>query len=1248
MNAVKSIVAGVLCLAAGVAGAKTVELAAGGDLASAVTEALSDGDPAVVRLAEGDFYLPDLLTVEGPVTISGAGVGKTFIRPSYTTYRLMTINHADAVLEKVTIGFTRNNLNYNKRPLAEDRNNLYGMAVRIKAGTVRDSRVTDCIAKNYYQWGAVAVTGERAQLLRCEVDGSDVRYNEIEEKCGGVYLSSGLVEDCYIHDNIAQTGAGVYMTGGRLVRSRVLGNKTLYFKNAPLGNAAGVYMTGGSIDSSTVAWNVANIEGGIGGVYMGGGTISNSVIRCNVSYEGCEGTPDIQFSKDSLKASAVVNCALPVGFGVNPVTGPAELNADGTLQPGSACIGAATHGGDVGACAFDGSVLSCGVLLSASAVLEGTSVTATPVVRGNGGGDSFSCSWTVKDADGRTVASSSDQALVREFPSSGLYSVELSVTAGGRSATAEAKALRVAKAEYEAADVAALTAAYEEATDGSVIRLTATTYTLPSTLILTKGVRIEGLGADKTVLTVSAKAAEDLSRVLLIDHPDAEVTKVKITGGRLAYRGKSTQVQASGFGVCVGYLGGTLSDSRVTANNVANYEHRGAASAIGPRSRITRCVIDNNKNSYSDTGATQSGGGVYVNDGLVDSCLIRDNVCDHNGGGALLSGAGRLVNCTIVGNSANKGLGGGVCLLNGQGEVRNCIFADNAAPKDTSSGKPEWAPSPVSAANYLAVSNAFHTCAFKGAAALVVGEGSISLTDNFIDASGGDYHLPSGAKTVEAGSDFAEADTSFDMDGMVRKSGTAVDIGCYEMDMSTFSCLFTCATTKVFVGTPVTIESGLVGADDAAEFDYAWTFTDTQGHVLRADGKDYTGTLPAGRYKVRLDVAQRGTTKTYFASVPNFLVVAARTNYVVAAASSATMAYPYATPETAHTNVHELLIETIPGSVVRFLPGVHTTTNEIIVGENLTLEGEDWRTTAVTLSHAKAVPVIRVFRLTGAGSRVKGLTISGGRVPYRADWGGDGYGCGVWITDDGGTLELCRVCGNAAAYHYVYGGGVAVMSSAGRVSRCLVEANDVTYGDSIQKGGGVYMTAGLVENCLIVSNRANRGGGVDITGTGVLRNCNVCFNVATNTERTVNNKGRGGGVYIENAAGGRIENTIFWGNDSSEKDPAKYAPAQGYPEWSSDASGAKCAFSRCAFGDGVVTNSYIGGDCILIPDPLFADAAALDFRINVRSPCRNGGRLAEGPYDPLDYLGNPRVYGRRPDIGAVECQQGFGLMLMVR
>ena len=213
--------------------------------------------------------------------------------------------------------------------------------------------------------------------------------------------------------------------------------------------------------------------------------------------------------------------------------------------------------------------------------------------------------------------------------------------------------------------------------------------------------------------------------------------------------------------------------------------------------------------------------------------------------------------------------------------------------------------------------------------------------------------------------------------------------------------------------------------------------------------------------------------------------------------------------------------------------------------------------------------------------------------------------------DDGGgasdaTLYDCIVRDNFAADE---GGGLYNSTAY----RCLIEGNDSPEGGGVLGGtttASISVTTRAstaaapawqqVVDCLLYGNHANAAAGA--ARLAFLYNCTVVSNSAT---------GAGGGTYST-----RAWNSVIWGNTAPVD--ANWGPAS----YSND------LHHSC-------TTPLPGPDGNITNDPAFVDAPNGDYRISVSSPCFNAGSN-EVVTTSVDLDGNPRIAGRRVDMGAYE------------
>ncbi|HSY17959.1 MAG TPA: thrombospondin type 3 repeat-containing protein [Candidatus Acidoferrales bacterium] len=181
-------------------------------------------------------------------------------------------------------------------------------------------------------------------------------------------------------------------------------------------------------------------------------------------------------------------------------------------------------------------------------------------------------------------------------------------------------------------------------------------------------------------------------------------------------------------------------------------------------SRLNNCLVNNN--------SAGSGGGAASSS--LTNCLLTGNTATNFGGGAYL---GVLINCTVVSNSQSapqfgdtfRGGGGAAGSM-----ARNCIIYFNSSATNES-------PFP-SYPNY------FYSPEFSSPVPLLTNCCSWPLTNGvtvtndpqFVNISGGDFHLLSASRCINAGTNIYIITNGVDLDGNPRVSGGAVDIGAYE------------------------------------------------------------------------------------------------------------------------------------------------------------------------------------------------------------------------------------------------------------------------------------------------------------------------------------------------------------------------------------------------------------------------------------------------------------------------------------
>jgi RHS repeat-associated protein len=205
------------------------------------------------------------------------------------------------------------------------------------------------------------------------------------------------------------------------------------------------------------------------------------------------------------------------------------------------------------------------------------------------------------------------------------------------------------------------------------------------------------------------------------------------------------------------YFNGLIDDVRVYSEALSTEQIQSIAldrrgitgNATG--ATISKCIIKDN-HSLSD------GTGIYQVNGTIKNCILENNLSE-NRGGALVDCDGAIINCTIVKNADSEGYGG---LVDCNGTIKNCIIWDNQGDQLYNSSAP----------TYSCIEG------WSGG-----GTGNINTDPDFVNYSGGDYHLnpdcpPAGSIPVPSPC-IDTADPSSDYSLEPLPSGFCTNMGAY-------------------------------------------------------------------------------------------------------------------------------------------------------------------------------------------------------------------------------------------------------------------------------------------------------------------------------------------------------------------------------------------------------------------------------------------------------------------------------------
>lgn len=145
--------------------------------------------------------------------------------------------------------------------------------VCVYGGTIEDSNISNNCAMN---GAGVFAYGAGARVKRCVISGNNVRYGNANS-------------DLYLQN----PGAGVYLYSGATVENSLIVSNIA--EGSARSSGAGVYMSGGKLINCTVADNVNKISGKTSGVQQAGGQIINCIIWRNGN--GSEYTEALNFAQ---------------------------------------------------------------------------------------------------------------------------------------------------------------------------------------------------------------------------------------------------------------------------------------------------------------------------------------------------------------------------------------------------------------------------------------------------------------------------------------------------------------------------------------------------------------------------------------------------------------------------------------------------------------------------------------------------------------------------------------------------------------------------------------------------------------------------------------------------------------------------------------------------------------------------------------------------------------------------------------
>jgi len=213
---------------------------------------------------------------------------------------------------------------------------------------------------------------------------------------------------------------------------------------------------------------------------------------------------------------------------------------------------------------------------------------------------------------------------------------------------------------------------------------------------------------------------------------------------------------------------------------------------------LESCVVSGNR--------ANSGGGVYMTGGEVRNSLIAANYAMSSGGGISLSGGGIIDSCTIASNHAGIRAGG---LYAENALVRNTIIDANTSPTNANIQDSSTLPSTFE-----------HSCSVP----YVSGMDNVAGPAAFMDASILDFRLSGVSPCIDTGTNEIWMLTGFDLGGGSRIMDGIVDMGAFEYAATTL-------LIRTMAGTHGSISptQDIVNAGGSSTF----TITPDAGYIIR-------------------------------------------------------------------------------------------------------------------------------------------------------------------------------------------------------------------------------------------------------------------------------------------------------------------------------------------------------------------------------------------------------------------------------
>lgn len=779
---------------------------------------------------------------------------------------------------------------------------------------------------------------------------------------------------------------------------------------------------------------------------------------------------------------------------------------------------------------------------------------------------------------------------------------------------------------------AALAAAVDY--DRTLVFLATGTYPRTEPVALSNDVWLVGETGNPADVTVrGAYSSKTPFRVFNISKAGTKIDSLTVSGGYIQNNGT--------YGAGVYMTGGTVTNCIITGNYCGGKTSRCAGIYMASAGCVvSHCVITNNSTARQTDAGTSitdwSAGGTalaMVKSGTVRNCLIAGNTASKDNIGAIVAvHDGVFINNTVADN-VNTAVDGTAGVLASGGKVINCLIAGNTKTGTT----PQYA-------EWRGSADLFVNCATE---LYRINDTCYCGPDiGFLDHQNRDYRLSSASKCRDAGQNDDRAG-SLDLLGEKRVINKIIDIGCYEFDNSAFSASFVQSAKTGFSPLTVVFTAKVDGVDEGDELEYSW-FVDG---VLRQKSSEptFSSDFTPGEYSVKLvaaNLTKQVTAEPY--EIAGAVTCGARQLYVVDGNPGA--AFPYDSFSNAASTVQMAIDAALDGADICISNGTYALATAVSVNHPVVLHGLTGVAEDVILNGQGKTGCLDIS--AGADALVHSLVLHRG--------GGASVCGGCYIHQRGGTVSNLVIRNCSQSGKWTYGGGFYLSGVDSHMTHCVV--TNCTSSSGQADGAYDHGTAGdvragatlahtLVANCRTGSSGSWHYDSTLVVGANSrISFCTVVDNVATNIA----------GINLL-AASARFDHCLIAGNRSSRGNEtprwnvwgALYDPStQG--TWSESYRTEELNRVTDGFAEGKVARCAsdtvaITADSILADYPQLVKVRRGRIGLPANSPAANAVDPADVPGMPeKDVYGNPRLFGSKYDIGAVECQRFGGLLLLVR